>query len=293
MTNSEPSLSQPPGGSFDPLRPSPSLTLAEWGRRVRANREQVDQYREEPDGPDFYAPLASNFRADPRRTDDSVVNALRGLVRPGETWLDIGAGGGRYCLPIALSAKELIAVEPSDGMLAVLRETMAENAIQNVHIVQTRWPTSENIQADTALISQVGYDIEEIGPFLDAMENAAGRCVAVMFDRQPTSAIDQIWPRVHGVARAQLPALREFLVLLLSRGKLFELRMLEGHPQAYDSPERILNFARRQTWVRPGSEKDQKLQAVIGERLTERNGRFALNWEPLRTAIVTWAGNRT
>ena len=48
--------------------------------------------REVPDGTDFYAPVTGLFRADPTRTDEPALDALRRLVRPGETWLDIGAG---------------------------------------------------------------------------------------------------------------------------------------------------------------------------------------------------------
>src|SRR5436309_1347422 len=101
----------------DALRPSLEAALAEWGRRVQANRDQVERFREVGDGADFYAPIAAMFRADPSRQDEGALNALRQLVRPEETWLDIGAGGGRYALPIALLAREVIALEPSEGML--------------------------------------------------------------------------------------------------------------------------------------------------------------------------------
>ena len=64
-----------------------------WAERVRANRDQVERIREIPDGTDFYAPVHSLFRADPTRTDDPVLDALLALVRSGERWLDVGAGG--------------------------------------------------------------------------------------------------------------------------------------------------------------------------------------------------------
>ena len=55
------------------------------------------------------------------------------LVRPGETWLDIGAGAGRYALPIALalapSGGRVIAVDASPGMLDALMELQAEHGI--------------------------------------------------------------------------------------------------------------------------------------------------------------------
>ncbi|MFN8526924.1 MAG: class I SAM-dependent methyltransferase [Chloroflexota bacterium] len=276
----------------DPLRPDLEQALAEWARRVRANREQVEQYREDAPRDDHYAPLAQNFRADPRRTDDPVLNALRTLTQPDETWLDIGAGGGRYALPLALATRRVIAVDPSPGMLAVLRTAMAEERIDNVEVIQARWPAADPpasaVHADVAFISHVGYDIEQIGPFLEAMERAANRCVSVLFRRRPTWAADELWPAVHGVQRAALPALPELLCVQLARDKAFELRYVELPPITYESPDFVLTFARIQTWVNPGGEKDLRLQAVLRERLMERDGRVAFSWDPVKVGILTW-----
>ena len=101
-----------------------ALLETAWAARVVANREQVDRFREVPDGKDFYAPVTGLFRADPLRTDDSTLDVLRGHVRPGETWLDIGAGAGRFALPIAAdlapSGGAVVALDPSVGMLGAL-----------------------------------------------------------------------------------------------------------------------------------------------------------------------------
>lgn len=274
---------------MDPLRPEAEAAIESWARRVRANREQVDRFREVPDATDFYAPMAQRFRDDPRRTDDPALDLLRSLVRSDETWLDIGAGGGRYALPIALRAREVIALDPSEGMLGVLRESMAEHGIENVRIVHARWPTAEPVRGDVALICHVGYDIEQIGPFLNAMEHAAGRmCVAMLNHRQPTWGIDQLWPAVHGEARSTLPCLPDFLALQLARGRLFELRLVERPPQSWESPDQVLGFGRQQTWVQPDGEKDRRLQSAIAEHLVEREGRYAFSWEPNYLGVVTW-----
>jgi CTP:molybdopterin cytidylyltransferase MocA len=87
---------------------------AAWADRVLANRAQVERIREVPDGEDFYAPVRSLFRADPTRTDDPVLVALLDLVRPGDSWLDVGAGAGRFALPIAR------ALDPSGGSVFAL-----------------------------------------------------------------------------------------------------------------------------------------------------------------------------
>ena len=190
---------------------------AAWAARVRANREQVERIREVPDGADFYAPVNSLFRADPTRRDDPVLDALLRLVRSGETWLDVGAGAGRFALPIARaldpSGGSVIALDASPSMLEGLEELAEDHAIENVRTIEGRWPPADAgaagaFDADVALIAHVGYDIEAIGPFLDALEAAAGRlCVAVLMERVPASAAaDPFWPL--GPRRDARPAAR-------------------------------------------------------------------------------------
>jgi len=273
----------------DALRPTAQAALDAWAARVRANREQVEQFREASPA-DFYAGIADIFRADPRRESEPTLEALRGLVLPDETLLDIGAGGGRFALPLALMAREVVALDPSEGMLRVLREGMAEHSIDNIRVISGRWPgDAENLVADVSLISHLGYDVEDIGPFLDAMEASARRmCVAVLLERPPPTPADRLWPLIHGVERAALPALPEFLTLLMARGRLPEIRLVERSPQSYTSPDVLLTWLRGQLWVTPGGAKDQKLQQLIREQAEERDGRTTLDWSPVRVGIVTW-----
>jgi SAM-dependent methyltransferase len=298
----------------DVLRPAVSEALVEWGRRVRENRLQVDRVREVEDGPDFYGPVAARFAADPYRRDDPTLEVLRGLVAPGERWLDIGAGGGRYALPIALVAQEVVALDVSPGMLGVLRDAAAKHGIGNVRTVQARWPvggesgvrsqetegyaenraradaTNGGLGAfDAALIAHVGYDVEEIGLFLDVLEDAAPRCVAILMEKPPASEADALWPEVHGEARAALPSLPEFLALQLARGRLCEVRLVPRGRLPDLDDEQALAIARRLTWVKPGGAKDLRLQELVRERQLTRRGGTNSTEGVGRIGIVSWA----
>jgi SAM-dependent methyltransferase len=275
----------------DPLRPEAAALLAAWARRVRADAEQVERFGERHHDSDYYGPIADRFRADPRRTDDPPLDALLTLARPDETWLEVGAGGGRYTLPLALATREVIAVEPSPGMLGVLREGLDEHRIRNVRPVEGRWPAAAgpDTEADVALIAHVGYDVEQIGPFLDALELSARRlCVAMLYWRRPSSALDRLWPAVHGVERAPLPELRDLVTLLMARGRPVDVRLLEQAAPSFGTPDRVLEQARHQTWVRPGSDADRRLEAALRERPVEREERFAFDWAPAYLGLLTW-----
>jgi len=69
----------------DVLRPEAASVLEAWRRRVSANREQAERLREGTPPRDFYAAIASDFRASPHQTDEPALDHLRLLVRPGET----------------------------------------------------------------------------------------------------------------------------------------------------------------------------------------------------------------
>ncbi|MBV9358615.1 MAG: class I SAM-dependent methyltransferase [Chloroflexi bacterium] len=273
----------------DPLRPSPALVAAAWGRRVQANREQVERMREDDPDPDHYAPIVRLFRGDPNLADDPTWDALRPTVGRDETWLDIGAGGGRLALPLARHTREVIALDPSPGMVNLLHELVRTHQLTNVRVVEGRWPAAAPLAADVAFVSHVGYDVEQIGPFVEAMEaNARRRCVAILLERAPPYPFDELWPAVHGEQRAPLPALPEFLTLLLARGRLFEVQFTQRWAQVFPAFEDLLALARRQLWTRPGSAADERLRAALAERVVRRDGGFAASARPARLGIVSW-----
>ncbi|HET9520348.1 MAG TPA: NTP transferase domain-containing protein [Candidatus Limnocylindrales bacterium] len=280
------------GSNPDVDTPADLLELI-WAERVRANREQVDRLREVPDGRDFYAPVSALFRANPSRDDDEVLAALLAIARPGETWLDIGAGAGRFALPLARVVGEVVAIDPSEGMLAELRAAMTEHGIDNIRPIEGRWPMppGEAPAGDVALIAHVGYDIEAIGPFLAAMEAAASRlCVAVLMERQPASAADGFWPIVHGEHRVPLPALAEFVELLRARGASPAVARVPREPRRFASRDEAGGFIRRQLWIADGGEKERRfLDALEQEVVEAEDGTFALTGQgPASVGIVTW-----
>ena len=269
---------------------------ASWAARVRANREQVERIREVPDGADFYAPVRSLFRADPARTDDPVLNALLRLVRSGERWLDVGAGAGRFALPIARaldpSGGAVVALDPSTSMLESLREIAEDYAIENVRTVEARWPTADPsvFEADVALIAHVGYDVEAIGPFVDAMEEAARRlCVAVLMERPPAAAADPFWPKVHEESRAPLPALPDLVELLEVRGRRPSITRVLTERRRFESRDALEGFVRRQLWIDPAGMKEARFQAALDELAVADSDGWSIGSLPeIDIGIVTW-----
>lgn len=267
-----------------PLNPDPVELGIAWREQVEAEYEQVERLREWQEA-DYYAPIAHHFTDDPRRTDDDLLNELRAMSSSDATWLDIGAGGGRFALPLALSSQKVIAVDPSEGMLNVLRGSMQEHRIDNIDVHHLRWPEgSEALEADFTLVAHVGYDIREINDFLDGIERATReRCCVMLMDRAPSGGFTRIWEQIHGEFRHQLPGAREFLHLLLARGAMPEVRLSERRMGPMDA-DHIHEAARRRLWLAEGSEKDQQLQRLLADKSAGIDD-FQL---PSAIALITW-----
>ena len=267
-----------------PLHPDPVDLGNAWHAQVEAEYEQVERLREWHEQ-DYYAPIAHHFADDPRRTDDDLLNELLAMSNSDATWLDIGAGGGRYALPLALNNQKVIAVDPSEGMLNVLRGSMAEHGIDNIEIQHGRWlEVAANVEADFSLLAHVGYDIREINAFVDALERATReRCCVMLMDRAPSGGFTRLWEQVHGEYRYQLPGAREFLHLLLARGAMPEVRLTQRQMRPLGADD-IRENARRRLWLSEGSEKDQHLQRLLAD-MPQGIDDFQL---PSVIALITW-----
>jgi hypothetical protein len=166
---------------------------------------------------------------------------------------------------------------------------MAKHGIANIDVVEARWPMPQAPTADVAFIAHLGYDVEEIGPFLDAMEAAARRlCVAVLVTPSPPHLAEPFWPPIHGEARVRLPSLTEFLIVLLARGRLFDLRLLPREPLAHATPDGPMPWLYQQLFVAPDTDKGRRLAGLARTAMRERNGRWALSWDRGWVGVVTW-----
>jgi hypothetical protein len=112
---------------------------------IDAEHAQSDRRRGAAPSSDSWPAFARGFRADPRRSDDPLVNRLLREVASHHTVIDVGAGGGRLALPLALRCRQVVAVEPPASMPAVLLQQMADYDISNVSLVSSPWEEVEGV----------------------------------------------------------------------------------------------------------------------------------------------------
>jgi SAM-dependent methyltransferase len=270
------------------LRPTEAQALADWAALIDADAAQVARVREPEPAADHYATMAARFR--PGQLPSFELPVLEAFTQPSDTWLDIGAGGGRFAVPLAKQVARLIAIEPSAAMRATLTSAAADAGIANVEVHDLRWPdTSWSGVADVSLAAHSLYDIREIGHFLDAMERHTRRlCIAVFGRNARGASLAPLFESVHGEPLQTLPALHEFVALLGARGRRYEVRTVgTGNTTDLTPPDEAYEMGRRMLWLSPGSAKEQRMRALMQEWWGQADGIAMPAARPF-IGIVSW-----
>ena len=265
-----------------------------WRQMILREHAQTDRIRG-PRPTDHWTQLARNFKDDPYRNGDEMLDELRARVKPGETLIDVGAGGGRLALPLALTCSHVYAVEPSPSMCAVLRETAGEHGIKNVSVTQASWEDASMEPADVVLSSHVVYVVQEIEPFIRKKEAHARRLVlTVAFQSPPQAAMGVLWEQVHREERLRLPSLPELLPVLEELGIRARVTELEPRPvQTFDSFEDARESLTQRLYVRPDTPEQARLERALEDWLEQADGAWRIRGsQPIRPCIVAWEPSR-
>lgn len=272
------------------LRPTAAEAFAAYTALVVANRTQVERLRTARPPADFWEDRAPGFRPGAMAADE--LARLEAIARPEDTWLDIGAGGGRFAVPLAAHVRRVIAVEPSPAMRATLGEAMAAAGRTNIDVVELTWPPPPDVDAPTghaSLAANVLYDQLDLHGFLAAMEARTRReCVVLLSDRAPSTPDTAIWEELYGEPLHALPALREFLAVLGALGRRFEVVTYPLGPGRPVDIDEALQQTRWRYWVQAGSADETRLRALLLEHYGLPSGEVQLPPRRRYSAVVSW-----
>ena len=261
---------------------------------VRAEMMQAEHVRSTADAPaDFWQTLARNFRVPTEA--DPTPDALAALIGPEDRVIDVGAGGGRIAIPLSRRCRELIAVEPSPSMRAVLEEEITQHGVRNIRIVAARWEDATVEPAELVFAAHVTYGVQAIEPFVRKLDAAARRRAAlVMMTDPPQTPLAPFWRFVHREERLRLPCRDEILAVLRELGAEPAVIPLGPAPILPLGPrEEAIDLLRFRLVVGPGTAADARLHHALGALAEERDGilwpkgacsneRSLIHWTPGR-----------
>jgi SAM-dependent methyltransferase len=221
---------------------------------------------------------------------DPFVRTLREALRPADTLLDVGAGAGRYCLPLAEAVARVTAVEPSAGMRARLAAEAAARGLHNVDIVASDWEAAAVEPHDVAFVANVLYFVPDAVPFLWKLDHSARRaCFILHRVEERTAPLVPLWREIWGQEQPPQPAFLELYNLLFSIGIRPNARLVPRTFTArYDNLDQAVDEARENLAIAPGDHThDARIRAFLAEVLVEHDGRLGFPHDA-QLAIISW-----
>jgi len=222
----------------------------------------------------------------------TLPNFVKDKLRPGDTLLDIGAGGGNFAIPFARVARTVTAVEPSADAAALLRERAAAHELSNINLVEARWEDAEVEAHDVAFCSHAMYSSPDLVAFVRKMESRARRlCFLVMRMPSHDGVMRELSSAIHGEPHDSPNFWVGYHVLYdmgIYAGVVMEPAVRSWSDASLDD---AVQRARRHLGVEDRTDQDVLIRETLARRLTVRDGKYC--WpDGMRSAMAWWQPSR-
>ncbi|MFN8472840.1 MAG: class I SAM-dependent methyltransferase [Anaerolineae bacterium] len=235
---------------------------------------------------------ADRFRALNDRQRGRVEPFLQFLaprLTPGESVLDVGAGGGRFALPLAEWGVHVVAVEPSPAMGAVLREAADARGLA-IDLVPERWPDPTGLSAPVVICANVLYDVAELASFVGALDRAAERLVAIYLTlTHPVGQLADLWQAFRGWQPPEGPTYLDAAAVVFSLGIPCNVTLLPSYSTlGFADWDALVAFYRKRLGMESDPTRDRALRAALARDVEERDGELVVHPRQRWAAVIWW-----
>lgn len=199
---------------------------------------------------------------------EGQLAALQTLVRPDDTLLDVGAGTGRFAVPLARQVRAVTALDHSAAMLAVLQQRLLAEGVANVTPLEMPWEAADApLLAEPHDVVLAAWSLYRMPDILAAMHKlvaAARRTLVILGSAGSSIRHDplqrQIWAHLDS---HNTPLNLYFQGVLWQAGYHAEMRLIE-----------------ESKWIRGETPQAIARQLAPGEATEAEVARYATLLEP-------------
>lgn len=244
-------------------------------------------------GGPFWDRRAERYGAGTRLADadrDPFLRRLRRVTGPSSTVIDVGAGTGRFALPLAAGGRHVTAVDPSTAMLAILRRDAGRLGVENLTTVLASWEEADTEVADVAFSAYVLTLVRDARSFVTKLDAAARHHVFLYLGAYSGDAVlDPLWRHFHGAPRAPGPSYLDALAVLRELGIAPTIKVVEiPNRRRFGTIDDAVEHYRDALLLADRPDVRRELEGLLATWLLGRRGAFR---SPLRTApaaIIHW-----
>jgi len=192
--------------------------------------------------------------------------------------LDIGCGGGIAAFAMGSKAGKVIGVDHQPEMLEMFTQNAQDRHVSSL-VHEGFWPAiAEEVEvADVVVAHHVVYNVQEIIPFLTAMNlHARKRVVLEMPQHHPLSNLSSAWKYFWNLDRPITPSPQDLIQVLKEMGIHAHLQLWEGKLRQERDINEAVGFTRIRLCL--PSTKDDEIKEFISASPASQVRELATIW---------------
>ncbi|MBA3948251.1 MAG: methyltransferase domain-containing protein [Herpetosiphonaceae bacterium] len=271
----------------------PTDWAAAWQAQVAAEHAQFDALADPQarPGADWWSSQAARFHSSARQSlqPDTFLASVLPAIQPGTRLLDVGAGTGRYAVPLARAGAVVTAVEPSDSMVHYLEQYVAEEQVQ-VQVVRDHWETADVPPADVVICAHVLYPIADGASFLQKLDqHTLHQCFLCLGFESPNVWLMPFWRAIYDVERLHLPGAIPALALLHQLGIDAQFTPIAPiNTLHFADLEEALVDVRIRLCLQPDATRDERLRMLLRAHMQRDPDGGWRPIQPQRMVVISW-----
>lgn len=280
--------------------------VTHWRTIVEQRRRQIDERRAGRAADAAWSHQLHNFHNSLTRTRydhygrpmrDPFLAHVAEKVYPRMTVLDVGAGTGRFAIPLARQSYRLVAAEPNAASRQLLIDNCAAAQLDNVRIVASPWPdalTEVGVGlADITICSHVLYPISVIQPFVNALEQATqsgGLLFIYLRAGQSGDYMQELWQELYDEPLTPQPDYLDAYNVLAQIGIAANITMVKtGLRWRFDSLDDAVAIYQDRLGIHPSDNvRLRQLRHRLRDLLIEEDNALLIGSRTATKSAIIW-----
>ena len=243
--------------------------------------------------PEFWDERVDWFKELVQQSNRAEMIISRIEIEPDYRVLDIGAGPGTVTIPLAKTIKGVTVVEPSNGMLARLKENASKEKLANITYINKKWEDVEigkgkDIEAEEhdVVIASHSLVMKDIKNALVKINDAAKRNVYIFIVAGRRKEKSSLWSLFNRGKHGFGPDYIYLYNILHQLGIYANVEIIDAkHNMRF--PDLDAAVQHYKNWMNVSGDDEERLRLYLSENLVKENDALWLKHK-LRTAMIWW-----